>query len=105
MNYKGEENSQEDGELSQVADSAAEFLKTLANPNRLIILGKLQKGESCVGDLEKTLDISQSALSQHLSRMRGEGILTRRRESQQIFYSICDSRVEKFLRVVGELFK
>ena len=105
MNYKGEENSQEDGEFIQAADNAAEFLKTLANPNRLIILGKLQKGESCVGDLEKTLDISQSALSQHLSRMRGEGILTRRRESQQIFYSICDSRVEKFLRVVGELFK
>ncbi|MCL4166315.1 UNVERIFIED_CONTAM: hypothetical protein GTU68_042317, partial [Idotea baltica] len=72
---------------------------------RLIILACLKKGESCVGDLEKSLNISQSALSQHLSRMRGEGILSRRRESQQIFYSINDDRVEKFLDLAFEVFK
>ena len=104
MNNQGNDNSQKNIELSQAAEKAAEFLKTLANPNRLIILGCLLKGESCVGDLEKSLSISQSALSQHLSRMRGEGILARRRESQQIFYSICDDRVEKFLNIAYEIF-
>lgn len=104
MKKIGDENSHNNVDLSQAAETAAEFLKTLANPNRLIILGRLMNGESNVGDLEKSLNISQSALSQHLSRMRSEGILTRRRESQQIFYSICDGRVEKFLNIAIELF-
>lgn len=90
--------------FKQTADNASEFLKSLANTNRLIILSCLKKGESCVGDLEKNLDISQSALSQHLSRMRGQGILSRRRESQQVFYSINDDRVEKFLELVFDDF-
>jgi DNA-binding transcriptional ArsR family regulator len=62
------------------------------------------QGEFCVGDLEKSLNISQSALSQHLSRMRSEGILERRRESQQIFYSISDDRVISFMNVVLDIF-
>ena len=104
MNKIGDKTILENQKISQASDNAAEFLKTLANPNRLIILSCLSKGESCVGDLEKNLNISQSALSQHLSRMRGEGILARRRESQQIFYSIDDDRVGKFLDVVCEIF-
>lgn len=104
MKNNGNENRQIQTELLQTAEKAAEFLKTLANPNRLIILDCLLEGESCVGDLEKSLNISQSALSQHLSRMRGEGILARRRERQQIFYSICDDRVEKFLNIASEVF-
>lgn len=104
MIEKGDENSQTVSELSQAAENAAEFMKTLANPNRLIILRCLMKGESCVGDLEKSLSISQSALSQHLSRMRGEGILARRRESQQIFYSISDDRVISLMNIAIDLF-
>ncbi|MBL4602055.1 MAG: winged helix-turn-helix transcriptional regulator [Emcibacteraceae bacterium] len=104
MNNKGKENNQQNIELLQIADNAARFLKTLANSNRLIILGKLVKGECCVGDLEKDLNISQSALSQHLGRMHAEGILSRRRESQQIFYSILDNRVGVFLKITSELF-
>lgn len=104
MHKIDKENGGENMIILQAADNAAEFLKTLANPNRLIILNCLKKGESCVGDLEKNLNISQSALSQHLSRMRGEGILSRRRESQQIFYSISDDRVEKFLDLAFEFF-
>lgn len=104
MNKIGDNTDLENQKVTQAADNAAEFLKTLANPNRLIILSCLRKGESCVGDLEKSLNISQSALSQHLSRMRGEGILARRRESQQIFYSIDDDRVGKFLDMACEIF-
>ena len=62
------------------------------------------KGESCVGDLEKSLNISQSALSQHLSRMRSEGIVSRRRESQQIFYTVNDGRVEELMNVINDIF-
>lgn len=83
---------------------AADFLKTLANSNRLIILSRLLGKEMCVGDLEKDLDISQSALSQHLGRMRAEGIVATRRESQQIFYRIKDARVARMLRLTYDLF-
>jgi ArsR family transcriptional regulator len=86
------------------AFEAADFLKTLANSNRLVILSCLLQGEMCVGDLEKKLNISQSALSQHLSRMRAEGIVGTRRESQQIFYRIKDARVAKMLEVTYNLF-
>ena len=90
--------------LQSKAFQAADFLKTLANSNRLVILSRLLDDEMCVGDLEKNLDISQSALSQHLSRMRAEGLVTTRRESQQIFYRIKDERVQHMLRVTYELF-
>ncbi len=91
-------------ELVQVADNAAKILKTLANPNRLIILGSLMEGETCVGDLEKGLNISQSALSQHLSRMRSEGIVSHRRARQQIFYSVSDDRVKELIKVICKMF-
>ncbi|MEZ5759037.1 MAG: metalloregulator ArsR/SmtB family transcription factor [Emcibacteraceae bacterium] len=104
MNKLGEGKCAEGTEIIQISGMAAEFLKTLANPNRLIILGRLMKGELCVSDLEKKLDISQSALSQHLSKMRGQGILARRRDRQQIYYSISDRRVEKFIDLTSELF-
>lgn len=104
MNKIGDKDSRNINKTSQDAEKAAKFLKTLANTNRLIILNILMKNESCVGDLEKCLNISQSALSQHLSRMRDDGILKSRRESQQIFYSINDDRVKKFLKVTREVF-
>ena len=104
MNNKGEEKSQNNSNSSQDAENAAKFLKTLANPNRLIILNLLMNNEACVGDLEKSLNISQSALSQHLSRMRDDGILARRRESQQIFYTIKDERIKKYLKLTQEVF-
>ncbi|MCF8473275.1 MAG: metalloregulator ArsR/SmtB family transcription factor [Emcibacter sp.] len=83
---------------------AADFLKTLANSNRLVILSQLLDKEMCVGDLEKNLDISQSALSQHLGRMRAEGLVETRRESQQIFYRLKDYRVAHMLKLTYDLF-
>tara|TARA_B100001939_G_scaffold336752_1_gene340219 strand:- start:1909 stop:2253 length:345 start_codon:yes stop_codon:yes gene_type:complete len=90
--------------LQENALQAADFLKTLANSNRLVILSRLLDEEMCVGDLEKNLNISQSALSQHLSRMRAEGLVATRRESQQIFYRIKDKRVEEILLLTYKLF-
>jgi len=98
------------GELGDVSNrqinaiEVAEFLKTLANSNRLVILNQLLGKEMCVGDLEQDLDISQSALSQHLGRMRAEGIVATRRASQQIFYRIKDARVARMLKLTYDLF-
>ncbi|WP_204602306.1 ArsR/SmtB family transcription factor [Paremcibacter congregatus] len=90
--------------LQESSSEAADFLKTMANSNRLVILSRLMDGEMCVGDLEKNLNISQSALSQHLSRMRSEGMVSTRRESQQIFYRIKDERVAHLLKLTYDLF-
>jgi len=72
------------------ADEAAALLKALANARRLRILCLLVEGERSVGELHGELDLSQSALSQHLARLRDEGIVTTRREAQTIFYSLTE---------------
>ena len=91
-------------EMRKNAESSAAFLKLLANPTRLLVLCNLIEGERCVGDLEKNLDISQSALSQHLSKMRDEGIVKADKQGQHVFYSISDSNVVEILNVLYGLF-
>ena len=87
------------------ADDAAQFLKLIANTNRLLILYHLRiDGEANVGQLEQHLGVSQPALSQHLARMRQEGVLTTRRRGQQIFYSIQDKRIDTLLPLLNTLF-
>lgn len=98
------ESKKMDAALAQGTDIASEYLKLLANSNRLIILNHLLDGEACVGEIEKLLLITQSALSQHLSRMHDEGILSRRRDSQQIIYKIKDQRVKKILKLIFKIF-
>ncbi len=75
--------------LEQHADSAAILLKALSNDKRLQILCALQKGEMCVGDIEEIIDLSQSALSQHLARLRRDELVTTRRDAQTIYYSLA----------------
>lgn len=73
------------------ADEAADLLKALANSQRLRILCLLAGGEHSVGELNASLDLSQSALSQHLARLRAENLVTTRREAQTIHYSLVPS--------------
>ena len=70
------------------ADSAARLLKALANEKRLMILCLLAEGEHSVGELNALLDLSQSALSQHLAVLREEALVDTRREAQTIIYSL-----------------
>jgi DNA-binding transcriptional ArsR family regulator len=91
-------------EMKANAKRSAIFLKLLANPTRLLVLCNLIEGKLCVGDLEKNLDISQSALSQHLSKMRDEGIVKADKQGQHVFYSISDSNVVEILNVLYGLF-
>lgn len=75
------------------AEQAAAFLRALANPHRLMVLCTLVEGEHSVGELNKRIDLSQSALSQHLARLREENLVATRRESQTIYYRIADPMV------------
>lgn len=83
------------------AQEVADVLRALGNERRLMILCRLVEcGEATVGALAEAVGLSQSALSQHLARMREEGILAFRRESQTLWYRIADPRVEQLM---GEL--
>ncbi len=77
--------------LRDQSAAAASFLKGLANPNRLMILCSLMDGELSVSQLNTRVDLSQSALSQHLAVLREKGLVETRRESQTIYYSLADS--------------
>ncbi len=77
--------------MQQRADEAARLLKTLANAQRLRVLCLLVGGEMSVRQINEELpDLSQSALSQHLARLRDEGMVSTRRESQTIWYCLVD---------------
>lgn len=75
-------------EMKRSADKACALMKTLGHRGRLMILCQLATGEKSVGTLSDLLEIPQSPLSQHLSRLRGEGLVTTRRDAQTVFYSL-----------------
>lgn len=87
------------------AGAVADVLKAMANDRRLMLLCKLvEHGEMTVTDLAEAIDLSQSALSQHLARMRGEGLVAYRRESQTLWYRIADPRTEALLASLYQLY-
>lgn len=83
---------------------AAALLSAVANPKRLSILQLLSQREHCVGELALCVGISQSALSQHLSKLRRGGLVETRRDAQTIFYSSASPAVEKLLTTLGGIF-
>lgn len=91
-------------DLNASADLAGEFLKSLANPNRLRLLCLIMDGERPVGELAKAVHINQSAASQHLALMRREGLVTARRDGQTIYYRIADKNVFRTLKLLNTLF-
>lgn len=83
----------------------ANILRALGNERRLMILCKLAEcGEATAGTLVEASGLSQSALSQHLAKMRDEGILAFRRESQTLWYRIADPRIESLLAELHRLY-
>jgi ArsR family transcriptional regulator len=87
------------------AAEAARLLKALANEKRLMILCKLiEAGEASVSRLSGAVDLSQSALSQHLARMREEELVTFRREAQTLFYRVADPNVARLLATLKSIF-
>jgi DNA-binding transcriptional ArsR family regulator len=91
--------------LEARADEVATMLKALASRPRLMVLCKLvEHGEMRVSDLTDAVGLSQSALSQHLARMRDEGLIAFRREGQSLFYSVADPRCEALLATLHRLY-
>lgn len=92
-------------EFEAHAADAAQFLRLLANEHRLLVMCHLMSsGELPVNALADRVGLSQSALSQHLARLREDGLVTYRRESQTLFYRICDDRAERVLAVLKDIF-
>lgn len=91
-------------ELRSRAGEAASFLKSIANGRRLIILCELVKGERSVGELEAITELSQSALSQHLAKLREAKLVKTRRESQSIHYSLANTGVSKVIGVLHDVY-
>jgi ArsR family transcriptional regulator, virulence genes transcriptional regulator len=91
--------------LAKQAADVAQLLNVLANENRLLIVCYLMmNNEMKVGDLVDALKLSQSALSQHLTKLREEGVVEFRRESQTLYYKIADQRVTKLVKVLKKLY-
>ncbi|MBV1920546.1 MAG: metalloregulator ArsR/SmtB family transcription factor [Pseudomonadales bacterium] len=91
-------------EMAAQADNAELFLKQIANNNRLMVLCVLVEGERSVGELNELVPISQSALSQHLAKLRDAGFVSTRRESQTIYYQLADPRVKVLLDSLYSMF-
>jgi len=90
--------------MASNAVRAANFLKAISHEGRLMILCYLASGEKSVTDLEELLSARQAAVSQQLSRLRMEGLVSPRREGKVIYYSLTDKRSTQIMEVVYDLF-
>ena len=89
---------------NQKITKMANVLKAVANEKRLEILYHIAEQEYSVGEIKKMVQLSQSALSQHLAVLRAKGLVETRRKSQTIFYSLKDGKVTKILFLLSQLF-
>ena len=88
--------------LNANAEAAEALLKALSNRYRLMLMCELHKGEKSVTALQQVVGLSQSAVSQHLARLRDEGLVSTRREAQTIYYALAS---ENAARVIGTLYE
>ena len=94
-------------DLERIQDNArraSTLLKAMSNQHRLMILCQLVPGEKCVGDLEQIVGLSQSALSQHLARLRRDSLVTTRREAQTIYYSLAGEEASAVIETLYGLY-
>lgn len=86
------------------ASDAAGLMKALGNESRLMILCMLAEGERSVSDLNESIPLSQSALSQQLARLRRQGLVKTRRESQTIFYTLADGPADRVIQLLHDIY-
>lgn len=91
-------------EIKPHAEEAATFLKALANGQRLMILCNLVEGPLTVGELNERVDLSQSALSQHLAVLRESNVVTTTRESQSIRYALPAGAATRIIEILYKEF-
>ncbi len=92
------------GELQTRALRATGLLKAMANPVRLMVLCQLAEGEKSVGELESVVEVSQSALSQHLALLRSRGLVRPRRAGQTVFYALEGAEAPALLAALYEVY-
>jgi DNA-binding transcriptional ArsR family regulator len=90
--------------LRENAAQAARLLRALSNENRLMLLCLLFEGEKTVGELNESLDLSQSALSQHLAVLREEGMVRTRRAGQSIYYGLDSAPAQKVIETLHSVY-
>jgi len=90
--------------MASNAMEASNFLKAISHEGRLMILCHLASGEKSVTELEELLSARQAAVSQQLSRLRLEGLVTPRRDGKAIYYRLTDDRPKQIMEVVYDLF-
>ncbi|TEW47263.1 ArsR/SmtB family transcription factor [Psychromonas algicola] len=83
--------------MRETATEVAEILKTMAHSERLMVLCQLVDGEVGAGQLQENSTLSQSAFSQHLSVLKKNNLVRIRKESQSVFYSLADKRIESLI--------
>jgi len=91
-------------QMGEHAADAAGLMKALGSESRLMILCMLADGERSVGDLNETIPLSQSALSQQLARLRQQELVTTRRESQTIYYSLAEGPADRIIRLLHDIY-
>lgn len=91
--------------LEASAAAAARLMKLMSSEQRLIILCRLGDGECSVGELAQHVGLAQSAASQHLAKLRAEGVVGTRREGQTIFYRLTDPAAARVIDTLCEIYR
>ena len=91
-------------QMHEAAGRACKLMKVLANPDRLMILCQLSRGEMRVGDIETLLGIGQPTLSQQLTVLREDGLVSTRREGKNIYYRVNSPQALAVLEVLYQQF-
>ena len=91
-------------QLRNAADRASELLKNLANNHRLMVLCLLAEGEMSVAQISEHIDLGQSPLSQHLARLRTDGLVKTRKVAQHVYYSLDSEEAGKVIQTLHHLY-
>lgn len=90
--------------MKERASDVSEVLKVMSHPERLFVLCQLSEGEVGVGQLQSSSNLSQSAFSQHLSVLRRARLVTIRKESQHVYYSLKDKRIIDLVKHIHSIY-
>ncbi len=90
--------------MEKNVEAASQLLKAIGSPTRLMLLCALADGEKSVSELTEALDLRQTTVSQHLARLRQEGLVATRREAQSIYYMMADETAEKIVMILYDRF-
>ena len=91
-------------QMDAQAGKAADLLKAMANPQRLRVLCLLLEGERSVGEINEQVELSQSALSQHLAVLREQQLVSTRRQAQTVFYSVAPGPVHDIIQILHSIY-